>query len=736
MSHMFLSWKVLIPAVARRPRAAQRQIFWPAGPALAIFLSPGLVSAQPPDTSTGAPQDDSTIRFRLPTVTVTAQKEPEDKQKLPVSVTAVSKETIEGAAIHIVSDAAIYAPNTFFTDWSARKLSNARFRGISSSPNNPGITTYIDGVPQLSTNSTSIELLDVEQIEFVRGPQSALFGRNTLGGLINVATTRPSLSAWAGGLSAPFGNYGSWGIRGGASGPLIANKLSLGVAFAQLDRDGFTVNDVTGNDIDYRSGFSGKAQLLWVPNNAWEGRLIFTGERDRDGDYSLNDVAALRANPFHAARDFEGHTDRDVLGTTILVRRASGPIAFSSTTGFVNWKTQDVTDLDYTPRPLITRDNTEEDFQFTQEFRIASADNVPVRLTDSARLRWQSGLFLFTQSYTQDAINNFAPFLVAPFALSQHSPRSALDDFGLGLFGQATATLHDRWDISVGARFDYEDKSATLETFYEPPISPPTRVDPQKNFANVSPQVSTAFRVHPDKTLYATVGRGYKAGGFNSASPPGSEAYGEEFTWNYEGGVKALWANGRLSTNATAFYIDWDDLQLNIPNPAVPAQFFIANVGGAVSKGIEFELGARAAPGVDLFAAVGYTHARFSAGSVSSGVNVEGNKIPNTPDYTVSAGVQYSKELGRATIQGRADAVFYGAFQYNDQNSLGQDAYSLVNLRLGVTGRFLVGELLIRNAFDTQYIPLAFAYPSFAPSGFMGEMGAPRTVSVRAGIRF
>ena len=80
--------------------------------------------------------------------------------------------------------------------------------------------------------------------------------------------------------------------------------------------------------------------------------------------------------------------------------------------------------------------------------------------------------------------------------------------------------------------------------------------------------------------------------------------------------------------------------------------------------------------------------------------------------------------------------MFYGSFQYNDQNSLGQEAYSLVNLRLGVTGRFLMGELLIRNAFDTRYIPLAFPYPNFAPSGFMGEMGAPRTVSVSAGVRF
>ncbi len=166
----------------------------------------------------------------MPTVTVTAQKEPEDKQKIPVSVTAVSQETIEDAGIHIVSEAAIFAPNTFFTEWTARKLSNARFRGISSSPNNPGITTYIDGVPQISANSSSIELLDVDQIEFVRGPQSALFGRNTLGGLVNITSRRPSLAKWTGSASAPFGNHGSWAVRGGASGPIVKDKVSLGVS--------------------------------------------------------------------------------------------------------------------------------------------------------------------------------------------------------------------------------------------------------------------------------------------------------------------------------------------------------------------------------------------------------------------------------------------------------------------------------------------------------------------------
>ncbi len=701
----------------------------------ALIILTSLVSL-PAHAQGSNPQDDPSLRFKLPTVTVTAQKEAQDKQKVPVSVTAVSENTLENAGIRIASEAAIFAPNTYFTEWSARKLSNARFRGIGSSPNNPAITTYIDGVPQLSDNSSSIELLDVGQIEFVRGPQSALFGRNTLGGLVNISSVRPSVSGWTGQLSAPFGNHGAWSVRCGVSGPIVEDKVSIGVSFAQVERDGFTINDVTGNDIDSRSAFSSKAQVLWLPNAAWETRVIVSGERARDGDYSLNDVGALRANPFHAARNLEGRVDRDIFGTTVLARRISGPISFSTTTGFVRWKTQDVTDLDYTPLPILTRDNAEEDFQFTQEIRVASSDASPIALSDAARLRWQSGVFLFTQNYEQDAINTYSPFVVAPFAVSQHTPRSTIDDFGLGLFGQATLTFNDRLDVGAGARFDYEDKSALLENFFDTPGFPSTSLETDANFSNVSPQVSLAYRVQPDKTVYATVGRGYKAGGFNPESPVGRESYGEEYTWNVEGGVKTLFANGRVSANATVFYIDWDDLQLNIPNPAVPAQFYISNVGGATSKGVEVELGARAAEGVDLFAGVGYTNARFGEGSISSGVNVEGNDIPNTPEYTFSTGAQYSRAVGPTTVVSRADAVFYGAFQYDDQNSLGQDAFSLVNLRLAVSGKFLTAELLVRNAFDTHFIPLAFPYPNFAPSGFMGEMGAPRTVSLGLGVRF
>ena len=689
-----------------------------------------------PAGAVATPTEDDILRFKMPTVTVTAQKVPEDRQRVPVSVTAVPRETIDAAGIRLVGEAAILAPNTVFTEWTARKLSIARVRGIGSSPNNPGITTYIDGVPQLNANASSLELLDVDQIEFVRGPQSALFGRNTLGGLVNVTSSRPSMTGWTGSLMLPFANHGAWTVRGGVSGPVIADKLAVGFSVAQVSRDGFTVNDITGHDIDSRSAFSIKGQMLFKPNANWETRVIVTGERARDGDYGLNDVAALRANPFHAARDFEGSADRDIFGTTIHVRRSGGPLVFSSTTGIVKWTTQDVTDLDYTPLPLITRDNREEDLQFTQELRVASSEQSPLTLSDHATLRWQAGVFFFRQDYEQDAVNGFSPGLVAPFAVAQHSPRSALDDRGVGLFGQATVTIGERLDVSAAARLDHESKKATLETFFDPQLATPSRVEAEQGFSTVSPQVAAAYRLRPGHTVYATVGRGFKAGGFNAASPLGREAYGEEQTWHVEGGIKTLLAGGRVSANAAVFHIDWDDLQLNVPNPAVPAQFFISNAGGATSKGFELELAARAAPGVDVFAAFGYTNARFGAGSVSGPVSIDGNRLPNTPDTTVSVGGQYSRVIGSATAVGRIELVRFGAFQYDDANTLGQEAYTLVNLRGGYTARRWLAEVFVRNAFATEYIPLAFPYPDFAPSGFVGEMGVPRTLGASVGLRF
>jgi iron complex outermembrane receptor protein len=704
--------------------------------AIAVLLFASLPAAgqtpQPQQQQQTPPQqqssDDPLLRVGLPPVTVTAQKEPEDPQKLPLSVTTVSKELIDRAGVRIVSDAALFAPNVSFTEFTARKLSNARFRGIGASPSNPAITTFIDGVPQLNANSSSIELLDVQQIEFVRGPQSALFGRNTLGGVVNVTSTRPAFSKWTGSASVPFGNYSAFELRGNASGALVADKLSAGFAFSYASRDGYTVNDVTGDDLDSRGAIAGKGQLLWLPAENWEARIIMSAERAEDGDYALNDLAALRENPHISSRDFEGFTDRNVFGTTIQTRRKGSRFNLSTTTGFVRWTSEDETDLDYSPFPIVTRNNDEKDFQFTQEVRVASA--APRKLTDTATLKWQSGAFVFTQNYHQDAVNRTA-------SVNQFSPVADLDDVGFGVFGQGTVTVNEKLDLIGGARVDYESRNADLKSFFDPALFPPTVVVADESFANVSPQLAVAYRLRPDRSVYGSFSGGFKAGGFNPASPAGSESYDEENSWLYEGGYKSIWAGGRVAFNAAVFFIDWNDLQLNVPNIDVPGQIFIANVGSATSTGFELDVTARPLPGVDVFGAFGYTHARFSDDSTALGQDVSGNEIPNTPDFTASMGVGYARAVNQAgTVYGRADLLVHGAFKYDEANTEGQDAYALMNLRAGFRRRMFFAEGWVKNLFDTEYIPVAFAYGQLAPSGFIGESGAPRTFGLSAGIVF
>jgi len=709
--------------------------------ALASLLSLTPADAQTPASYTSASQQTTqpVAQVVMPSVTVTAQKEPADAQSLPLSVTPVTWETLIAAGIVNITDAALYSPNTYFSDLSARKISNARFRGIGSSPANPGVTTYIDGVPQLNTNSSSIEFLDVEQIEFVRGPQSGLYGRNTLGGLININSVRPSLYDWHGSATVPIGNFSTREFRGSITGPLTP-RLAFSVAGGYASRDGFTTNALTGNDLDSRSAVFGKGQLLWIPTARWETRLIVHGERARDGDYALQDLTALRANGYETARDFEGETERDILGATFIARREGDRVSITSTSGLVAWQTADSTDLDYTPLDLIRRTNDEESLQLTQELRIASAPGAPIRFSDTASMRWQTGVSVFTQNYEQDAVNMYAAGLLSPmlpFPITQHTPQSSLGDVGIGAYAQGTLTLRDRLDITLGARFDHESKDAELDTFYEPQIAPPTAVDESESYSHISPQFAIAYAVGPSSMAYVSGGAGYKAGGFNPASPAGSEAYGEEQARHIEGGVKSTWAGGRVTANAAVFFIDWDNLQLNVPNPFVPGQFFIANTGEATSKGAELEVGVRPATGVSLFGAFGMTDAVFGDGSRALGLDVSGNDIPTTPGYTATVGGQVTRQIVRSWAwYARAEAAFFGDFHYDETNTVGQDAYSLVNLRAGVNGRRYSVDVWVRNAFDTFYVPIAFAYPGLAPSGYIGEPGRPRTFGATLGIRF
>ena len=698
----------------------------------------GVASAQQPTNE--APT-------RLPAITVLAEKLPAPAQSIPVSVTAVTGVTIDDADIRSMKEAAVYAPNVFPNEFSVRHLSNPYFRGIGSSPNNPGVTTYIDGVPQLNANSSNIELLDLDQIEFVRGPQGALYGRNTVGGLINVTSRRPALDVGRATAGTEYGNYNFRDERFAVSGPILTNQLGLSLAGGYSARDGYTKNDVTGRYLDGREAFFGKLQLAWVPVETWEARLILTGERDRDGDYALGDLGYVRANPQHAAHTGEGYAHRDVVAPTLLVNHRGTVVDFAMITGLEWWQTRDSTELAYDPMPFPvgTRNDGEKDFQFTEEFRFASAKDAPVTLGDHLQLQWLTGLFIFTQNYRQEAVNNYAPGVLSTnilFPVSATSPRSRLDDVGVGAYARTTLTAWEKLDLTAGVRGDYEDKSASLTTAYSPAIMPAMTSSPHKNFSSISPQVGLDYHVTPSKTVYGVVSRGFKAGGFNPLAPAGREAYGQEASWNYEVGTKTAWLNDRLTVNLAAFYINWSDLQLNLP---LGTQYYIANAGNADSKGVELELNLRPVAGWDVFSGVGYIDARFLSGATAiqtdpfgnnSTVNVGGRHLIYAPEFTAHAGSQYTWQVCQAAaLYARAEVVVYGDYWYNPANTASQTAYRLTNFRAGLRGHHWYAEGWVNNAFDTHYVPIAFEYPN-GRSGFIGESGAPLTFGLRAGLSF
>jgi iron complex outermembrane recepter protein len=712
-----------------------------------LAIIPIFSHAQDDKKTLKAADDQKPIAIEPATVTVTAQKETEPALSVPLSITAVTMDILAKANIQTVKPAAAYAPNTFINEFSARALSNPFIRGIGGSPTNPGVSTVIDGVPQLNSYSSNIELADVCQIEFVRGPEGALYGRNTAGGLINI-TSCPLSNIWVTRGQFEFGNYNRWDERASIFSPLLKNRFGISLVGGYSARDGYTVNDLAGSDVDSREAGFGKGQLFFKVNDRLRFRFIYSGEHDNDGDYALGDLGYIRANPNHVSRDFEGNNRRSVSSTTFAADYRGRAISISSITGGVWWRNHAITDLDYQTATLAngglyaTRDSVEQQHQFTQEFRFASSKDKPLNLGNALKFDWQAGVFIFNQGYQQDAANNISSTL-GFFPTNESTSSTDLGDSGVGVYGQAKFTAWKKLSFTAGLRFDYEDKNADLSSSSGPSTSP------SDSFSEVSPQFSLAYQATPNQMPYISISRGYKAGGFNPAptgipTPAGTESYGSEHTWNYELGHKAKWLKNKFETTAALFYIDWQDLQLNQQIPFSGGQYFIANAGRANSKGLEVETKYRPFSWWELFGMVGYTRARFLLGSnafnSNLGVNqgVGGNTLPYTPTFNANMGTQISLDLSHyAKLYFRVQLSKYGDFQYDASNAMGQTSYHLVNFRGGVHAKHWFAEGWADNAFNANYVPIAIPYAQLgAPSGYIGESGAPMTYGVRAGINF
>lgn len=704
--------------------------------------APGEQDSRPADEQPehdGENPFDLDMTFRLDPVIVTARKWDEDAQDVPQSLTVISGSTIRDAGIRSVREASFLVPNVHLTEFTARRLSFPSIRGITSGVGDPAVTTFIDGVPQLTVSSANIALLDVERIEFLRGPQGTLYGRNSIGGLIHIITKRPGNTLEIR-SSAIFGNFDLQEYTLGVSGPLIKDELFFSVSGLYSERDGYTTNGVTGNDIDNRESFFGRGQLVWTPDDRSEFRLSIYGERSRDGAFPLFELDALRDRPFHIAHDFEGKSDRELIAPALTWNYHGDTVEITSISAVVDLDISERADFDFTAIDAIRRRTEEEQTYFSQELRISSPTDAPVILAEGLKLHWLVGGQAFVSDSKRLAANDFRPggvgIFFPPAAVGLDTAQGDFDDFSLAVFGQTTLSVDDTLDLTVGLRYDYEDKEADLRRTFETRgftiVRRDTRLD--KTFDEFVPKFSVAYHLNEDVMVYGRAAKGFKAGGFNLDAPTGGLAFGPEKSWTYEAGIKTTWWDDRLQLNASVFYIDWDDLQISLFDPV--AGGFIDNAADATSQGFEIELLARPTRGLDVFAGLGFTDAEIDSFVDQFGVDVSGKKIANVPDLTWHIGAQFTGEVGRAGRWFvRGEYIDVGTFFY-DAGNRRSERYGLANFRVGYERPNFRIEGWIKNAFDDEYVLVAFQPSPIDPGFFVGENGAPRAYGVTLSFRF
>ncbi len=653
---------------------------------------------------------------------VVARKLEEELKDVPTSISVVTKEDIEDGGLQTIRDASDAIPNLRITEFTSRRLSFPFVRGIGSGQGDPSVITYIDGVPQFGSGGLNLPLLDVERVEFLRGPQGTLFGRNALGGLIHVITQRPAAEPTYG-ASLTGGNFNAQEYRIFTSGPVGDSGAGLSLAFMNSMREGYTDNLFSGDDVDDRNGSFGRAQALFRPDADSEVRVTFFGETARDGGFALSELNGLEANPHTINQDFQGVSERDLLAPSVTWQRF-GDLELTSISAYHTSDILETSDFDFSPVDGVRRTTEEDQSYFYQEVRV----NTPER---DGEVRWLAGVSGFLSDSERSAENDIRPGgggAFGPVGIARDA--GDFDDYGIGVFGQVTVPVNDRVDVTGGLRYDYESKEADLaSTFSGFPVS---MGDFDESFDEVLPSASATYRHDEELTLYGLAARGFKAGGFNLNAPAGLIEFDPERNWLYEIGARRSLYDGRLGISTALYYIDWEDMQLSQFDPTTGG--YVQNVGESDSKGVEIEVDVQVTDQFEVFTAFGYSDTEFDEFIDPFGLDASGNDLPFAPETTWNVGGQFTAELDDegSRFYLRGDLTHVGEFFY-DAGNREDESFALVNFRSGVRmGRWGL-DVSLRNAFDEEYEPVAF--PILDPTNptvpiFFGESGAPRTLLV------
>jgi iron complex outermembrane receptor protein len=662
-------------------------------------------------TTAVAQEEKARGEYELGTMTVTAQKQEENIQEVPLSITVFDELDIEDRKIEKVGEIADYVPNLTLIDQGASGGYVPSMRGISAPLFQMTVSTglYVDGVPILMPIGFETEMFDIERIEVLRGPQGTLYGKNTEAGVINIITRQPD-NEFRGRVSAEGGEDKKGQLSLNLSGPIQKDKLFLGIAGQYYQKDGFIENTTTGDMVDDREHLSGKGHLRWTPNDNLDISLIASFTEHDDGTRRTN-LTEQGATMFwlpapqdrKVSSNLEGWNkskiDSQALKITYDISN-SFTLTSVSTRRHFDWK--DETDFDFSSATLqhINRDSKFN--KLSQELRLDST---------AERLKWLVGLY-----YDKD--QNELNYNIASMYPSMAGVTSQdIDGDAYAAFAHLTYALTEQFNLVGGLRYENQDQEFK-DNIYG------TNLD--DSWSGLTPKIALEYCFTPAIMTYISASKGFRSGGFNSfAMDPQYYSYDEEQLWSYDIGIKSAFLNNKLIINSSVFYMDITDMQ--VVQAVSPTAEYTTNAAEATAKGVELEMTAIVTDGLSIMGGFGYTDVEFDKFSDASG-NYEGNKNPNAPEYTFNIGAQYRHLSG---FYARADLIGYGKMYFDKANEYSRDPYEIVNAKIGYEAENFDIYLYAKNLFDKEYDS-----EGVYGSGMYINYSDPREIGLQLAYRF
>jgi iron complex outermembrane receptor protein len=711
-----------------------------------------------------AQQKDTIKTKQLEEVIVTANKREENIIKVNTSITSLSAKKLEDTRTWGLGGLSALVPNYNYQELGVSFQQIQAIRGIQVFSENPAVSTYIDDVNNIDILANGFAFTDIERIEVLRGPQGTLYGRNAMGGVVNIITKKPT-NTTKGFAETSFGNLALQRYSIGFKTPFLKDKLFFGLNGLYQTQDGFLKNDVTGtssSDINLNGKTVGGEQnlygnmyLKWLATKRFHLTLNLKGQQDKSDNSGFmvsqfSDTYAF-ANPDKINLARIAQHERTVLNTSLVAKYFADKFNITSISALqtiaFGFKDLDFPGIYHSYYDGNIGELLPPQKVWSQELRINS--------NSDSKFQYTAGVYAFTQKGYEPTTNTayeLSDLEAAAYMLPSGTyliNRNRSNNFGVAGFGELSYLLTNTLKATLGLRYDYEKREATFNGFGDAMLyngvvtdnNPNTNAS--GNYSALTPKFSISYALNELANVYASYTRGFRAGGINASSLPAGvrQTFDPEYSNNYEIGYKSFLLNKKLSIGASAFLIQWKDLQFY--NLVAPFTYARENVGNAQSAGLELEISALPLKGLQLDGSFGFNpteYKGFDLKRVNFGTGIEtttaigGNKLSNAPSHTLFFGAQYEYAINKnvkAVIRGEIRNL---GKQYTDiQNQIEQPTYTLLNSRIGLTSYQYSFFIWGQNLSNVRY--LAYGNPD-SSFGRQARMAQPRTVGITLSAKF